>query len=235
MIVVQIVTFLGIVFVLRKLLYAETAKEVGRLRELKNEASLEQRELQKKIEGAENVYREKMMEAKRDIQKMRAKSEEDIAVERQKIVNDAKKEAEGVVNAAFNAKEKIKEEITVNMRKNLPKMVSRLFKEALSSRARDIVHKELVKETVEQLEKMEKSKFNNNIKEITITVPYALDNKDKKQIETLVSRKKGYAVKLTEKEDKKIVAGVIVSLGTFIVDGSLTDRLKQIEEKSTFS
>ena len=167
MIVVQIITFLGIVFVLRKLLYTETAKEVGRLKELKNEASLQQRELQKKIEGAENVYREKMMEAKRDIQKIRAKSEENIAMERQKIVNEAKKEAEGVMNTAFNAKEKIKEEITVNMRKNLPKMASRILIEALSSKARDIVHKELVKEAVEQLEKMEKVKFNNKIKEIT--------------------------------------------------------------------
>jgi len=231
MIVIQVVTFLGIVFVLRKLLYTETAKEVGRLRELKNEVSLQQRELQKKIEDAENIYKEKMLEAKRDIQQMRLKAEEDVRLESQKIVNEAKKESEEITRAVLNAKEKIKEEIAMNMRKSLPKMASRIFKEVLSFQARGIVHKELMKEVVEKIEKMEKEKFKNNTGEITITVPHALDKKDKKQIETLISEKRGCRVNLKEKEDKKIVAGIIIDLGTFMIDGSLADRLNQIEER----
>ncbi len=43
LIIVQVVTFVAIVFVLRKLLYSESAKETLRLKKLKEETSQKQK------------------------------------------------------------------------------------------------------------------------------------------------------------------------------------------------
>ena len=69
LIVIQAVTFIVIILVLKKLLYSETAKEADRLRLLKDEFAHKEKELQVKIDVAKKDAVEKIARAEQDAQK----------------------------------------------------------------------------------------------------------------------------------------------------------------------
>ncbi|MBL7069366.1 MAG: F0F1 ATP synthase subunit delta [Candidatus Omnitrophica bacterium] len=229
LIIIQVVTFLAIVLVLRKLLYTETAREAKRLRVLKEETTQRQRELNEKIEAAEKAYREKLAQAEEEVRRLRAKSEEEMAEQRRKIIKRAKEEAEQILEAALNAKEKIREEARLQMEEKIPAKVVLVFKEVLSDEAKEITHKELVNKVIAEVERLDKSKFKVDAKKGELILAYPLERSEKNRLVSSVSDKLGHKIELDEKEDKKLIAGVVLKLGRFVIDGSLENNLKHIK------
>ena len=231
LIIIQITTFLLIVFVLRKLLYTETAKEVKRLKILRDENTRKQGELQQKIDASEKAYGEKIAAAEEEIRGLRRKAEDEVSQEKKKIIGKAKNESEDILKAAFNAKEKIREEAFFHMEKKAPLLASKIFKEILSSEVKKAIHKELVKRVIEEIKQIEKSKFKVKTKMGEIISAYSLEKNEKSQLVSLIFEKIGHKVEFNEKEDKGLTAGVVINLGTLVIDGSLENRLKQVENR----
>jgi len=230
LIILQVVTFLAIVLFLKKLLYTETRKETQRLQGLNEQYVKKQEELQRKIDAAENAYREKMSAAEEDIRKLRIKTEEELQRMRKDKADQAKDEAEEIIKSALGTKDKIREEIALQMRDNAPGLACRIFKEILSDEAGRIVHKELVAEVISKIKQMEKFGFKIKVKKAELISAYPLDKREKNEITSSVSSKLGYKVSFDEKKDAGLIAGVIVKLDTLLIDGSLNSRLKRIEE-----
>lgn len=228
LVIVQVVTFVAIVFVLRKLLYSESVKEALRLKKLKEETALKQQELQQKIDAAQDAYKEKMMEAEEVSRAYHLKSKEEAQELKKQILDKANEEAEQIVRSAFNAKEKMREEIVEEMRKRMPMLISRIFKEFLSPAVRDMAHKELVRDVIDKIKKAEKITLKSKVDKGEIVSARPLSDNDKSEIETLIRNNLGYEVSLRGKEDSELVAGVIIKFGTILIDGSLDNRLKQV-------
>jgi F-type H+-transporting ATPase subunit b len=229
MIIIQVVTFLTIVFVLRKLLYSESSKEIVKLRQLKEETSLKQKELQQKIEAAESAYRMKITEAEDKIRLLSVKSGEEAEELRKEMLSGAKAEAEGIVKSALNTKEKIREEISIEMHKKVPVIALRIFKEILSPGVREMAHKELIRDVINKIKNTEKTVFKFKVDKGEIVSAYPLSKGDKQEIVELIHVSLGYEVPLHETEDSKLIAGIVIKLGTILIDGSLDSRLKQVE------
>ncbi len=231
LVVIQIITFAAIVFALRKLLYVETAKETERLKKLKQEAAARQKELTQKIEAAENAYREKVAMAEEHIRSFRLKAEEQAEEMKKNVLDKAERESERILNAATNAREKMREEIALEMRKKAPEAASHIFTEVLSDKTKLIAHKELVKEVESVVKKIDDAKFNLKIEKGELDSAYPLDKNEKIRLSSLVIERLGHKITFEEKIDKNLVAGVVIRLGTLVIDGSLENRLKQIEER----
>jgi len=217
------------VFVLKRLLYTETTKEAIRLRALKAENAVKQKELNEKISLAETAYKDKLTKAEEEAQGIATLAEEKTQEMRKKILDEAKEEAERIVRIAFNKKEKIREEVTVEMQKKLPKMASRIFKEALMPEAKKVIHEDLIKELTVHIEKIEKSKFSVKVKKGELISAYPLEGSQRTKLTSGVSLKVGHKIDFEETEDKKLIAGALIRLGTLVIDGSLENRLRQIE------
>lgn len=230
LIIIQFITFLAIVFVLRKLLYTETAKEARRLKIITEENSKKQRELREKIEAAEGAYQEKLRSAKEDIRGLQAKADAEIETTRKDMIDKAKEESERIINAAINAKGKIRDEINLEMQKKVPALASRIVREILSPRVKETVHKELIKGVNDAIGNIEKSRFKIKVKKGEITSAYPVEKNEKNTLLSAVFQKLGYKIPFDEKEDGKLVAGVVIRLGTLVIDGSLENRLKQVEK-----
>jgi F0F1-type ATP synthase delta subunit len=138
------------------------------------------------------------------------------------------------VKSAFNAKEKIREEIGEEMRRKAPILASRVFREVLSPEVREAVHKELVRDVIDKIRNTEKTAFKSKVEKGEIISAYPLLKNDKLVIESLIHDNLGYQIPLYETEDVQIVAGIIIKLGTTLIDGSLNNRLKQVERGLEF-
>jgi len=230
LIIIQIVTFFAIVFVLRKLLYSESAKECLRLRELKTETALKQKELQEKIDAAGSAYKEKIKKAEEEVRRLRAKLEQETEEMRKKILLKAKDDSEHIIRSAFNAKEKMREEIALEMRRNAPLLASRILKEILSSDVAVALHRELIKDVIGSIKKMPAATLKTAADKAEMISAHALKKDEKNDIESLLREKTGHEVTLHEKEDPKLVAGIIIKVGTILIDGSLDNRLRQTQK-----
>jgi F-type H+-transporting ATPase subunit b len=231
LVVVQVVTFIAIVFVLRKLLYSESSKEAIRLRKLKEETALKHRELQQKIDEAEDAYKEKIAEAEAKARAFYIKAETEAEELKKEILEKAKEDAEQIVKSAFNAKEKMREEIVEEMRRKAPLLASRIFKGVLSPEVQQMAHRELVRDVIDKIRKTDKTAFKSKVDKGEIISAYPLSKNDRLVIESLIHDSLGYQIPLYEQEDSQLAAGILIKLGTILIDGSLNNRLKQVERE----
>ena len=231
LVIIQIVTFAIIVVVLRKLLYSETAKEAQRLKKLKDEFSRKEKELLIKIDEARKDAQEKIAKAEEDARKFREAKEKEAQDLKDQIVAKARDRAEDMIKAAINSKEKIREEIELEMKNRVPAAAVRIFKETLPPHAQELMHDELIEEVIAKVKKLEKSTFKMKVEKGEILSPYPLKKGDKEKILSAISERAGRDISLVEKEEKGLVAGVIVKLGSLVIDGSLENKLRQVEER----
>ncbi len=230
MVFLHVMTFLAIVFALRRLLYTESVRETRRLRELKEEAFLKQRELDEKIREAGAVYTERVRKASEDISRLKAKAEAEIEQMRSHIIEEAEREADRIIKAAFNAKEKMCEEIAAGLKKKAPELAVQIFERLLSERVKLLIHRELVAELVVSLKEME-SEFSTSVDTAEVCCAYPLLSEEVNSIEEALALRVGHKVSLDVKEDKQIVAGVVLRVGSLEIDGDLNTRLAKIEEE----
>ncbi|MDO8525377.1 MAG: F0F1 ATP synthase subunit delta [Candidatus Omnitrophota bacterium] len=231
LIVIQVIAFVIIVVVLKKLLYTETARESDRLKKLKEEFAVKERELQVKIESAEANAAAKIAKSEEDARNFRAGKEKETESLREEIIRKARERAEETIKAAINSKEKIREEIELEMKKKIPVLANSIFKYVLSAAAAELMHNELIEELASRVKKLDNSAFKIKTERGELLSAYPLKKSDSEKIAAAISAKAGHAVSLSEKEDKGLIAGIIVKLGAIVIDGSLENKLKQAEER----
>ena len=231
LVMIQIVTFVAIILVLRKLLYAETARETGRLRALTEENSQKERDLAAKIKTAEAAYAEKVAKAEEDIKGKRADANKEIEELTRSASAKAKEEADRIVRVAVNARDKMRDEAANEMRDKIPSLASHIFRDFLSAKVRQATHSELLKEVISEVKKTDKTAFRIKAKKGELISAFPLAGSEKSALLSAVLKKLGRKVPMETKEDKNLVAGVVIKLDTLIIDGSLENRLRQLEQK----
>ena len=231
LVIIQVITFVIIVVTLRKLLYSETAKESARLKLLRDEFSRKEKELQLKIEAAKKDAEEKIAKAEEEARRYRESKEREADDAKETIIAKARDRAEEMIKAAINSKEKIKEEIHLELKGKIPVAAVRIFKEALPEPAREIMHDELVEDVIAKVKKLEKAMFKTKTEKGELLTPIPLKKQDKEKVLSAINEKTGHMVTLTEKEDASLIAGIIIKMGALVIDGSLENKLKQMGDK----
>ncbi|MDD5428351.1 MAG: F0F1 ATP synthase subunit delta [Candidatus Omnitrophica bacterium] len=231
LIIIQIITFLIILIVLKKLLYTETAKEIERLKKLKEEFTHKEKELQVRIASTQESITQKMAKAEEDVRIYREAKKKEAESLKQEILAGARDRAEETIKAAVNSREKIREEIMLEMKGRLPAAAAGIFKEALSAEMVEFVHGRLVSEAVSRIKKMDKNILKGKSGKGELISAYPLKKSERDNILSAVSERAGREAALAERDDKALIAGVIVKFGSLVIDGSLENRLKQAEER----
>ena len=94
-----------------------------------------------------------------------------------------------------------------------------------------MTHKELVRDVIEKIKRLEKTTFKTPVDHGEIVAAYPLSTADRSEIESVIRLGLGYEVPLTEKKDDKIAGGIVIKLGSIMIDGSLENRMRQAERE----
>jgi F-type H+-transporting ATPase subunit b len=227
LIIVQVVTFIALVFVLRKLLFTEASSQVKRLKALNAENEKKQEELKKKIEGQEAEYNARIKKAEDDAGRVKEEAMKEIEAQRSQAQERAKEEAEKIISQARNNKEKMREEIRAELEEKATHFACSLVKEAFEEKTFENAHNELFSGVTGGLEQIDEKKISHKVTAAEITTAFPLGAQERDKIKKVLSTKAGRALELKEKEDKALIAGVIIKIGDLIIDGSLANRLEE--------
>lgn len=230
LVIIQAITFIALVFSLRKIMYSTSFAEVKRLQQLTQESAKKSQELAEKIEEAERHYREKTENAEAEAKNIKAQAEKEAGKIKEEIVNKARQESDHIVNRALNSKERVREEIRQEVRDECIKLFSRIISEILGSKNQKLLQEGLISDIVQEIEKTDSAKLTTASDKGELLTAQRIDKDRKEQIERILVKKIGKEISLEEKLDENIIAGIVIKLGSLLIDGSLSGKLKEAAE-----
>ena len=235
LVLIQIITFLAIIFALRKLLYTQSAEEIKRLQELNRESGRRLQELNEKIKESEEKKREKIKEAEEEAKRLREEAEEEARRLKEEILSKAKEERERIIELALRNKERLREEIAEDMRARTGEVFAEVLAQIIPEQMMRAGHKEMSKEFLRDIERLESAHFSNlQVEKADLVSAYPLEEREAERIVQVLCRKTGYNLSLEKKVDKRILAGLKVRLGSLVIENTLLSRLKKAIEKISY-
>ncbi len=142
-------------------------------------------------------------------------------------------EREKLINEAVETRDKIRHEIMAEMEDRAIQHSKDLIAEFLSSEMQKLLHEALVKELIQGLDEARIDQFQIQAEGAELRTAQALGSQEKNRIQNILKEKIKKEVKLKEEVDPTLLGGLILRLGTFVIDGSFTNRLKEAASRLT--
>jgi len=228
LIIIQVVTFIALIIVLRILFHGQLDSALKRLKHLYEENLIKEEELKKKIEDI-GVEREKELLKTRELAAAIIKDAKGKAEKAgEDAVLRAKEEAKRVLDHADGETEKIKDNMTARAHEKAIELSVEMLKAAFTGQGKEALQHELLSELIDEIRKIAKEKFTVKTKRITILSAQALKTDEKSKLAHILKDKMGGAIDIDESVDKDIIAGLIIKIGSLTIDGSIRNKLRKV-------
>lgn len=241
MILVQIITFAGLAMVLHRFLMSTSLGETKRLQQLNEENAQKARELADRITDAEDEYREKTAQAQQEIKEMKAAAKKEMAELKEVMAAKGKAEADRMISQALSAKKEMRAEIEEEMKDKSVAFSYKILQRILSADEQKLVHDGLLDNLFQELAGLEKERLQTGgfrtepEKKVGVKTAHPLSPGQKEKLESVLSAQLEQKVVVQAVMDKEIMAGVVITLDSLIIDGSLAERLRKAAESVRYS
>jgi F0F1-type ATP synthase membrane subunit b/b' len=200
------------------------------LQQLNDENAKKAQELAARIADAEKEYREKTLQADEEIRVLKAKAKKEIEALKETIIAKGKAEGDRIVTQALNARDEIRAEIEEQMHEKAVEISRRIFAKVLGSDEQKLVHDGLLDNVIQELRQIDQDRLKDvdlqgeSKGKAEVKTPHPLTAQQKEQLETVLSSRLGKKITVEEAIEKDIIAGIIIALGSFVIDGSFSAR-----------
>ena len=225
--IIQVVVFVVIVVVLKRILLSDTMNAVERLRQVEAEVRRKEESIRQEIEQHEKDFQQKSAEAREKMEREREASERELGKLKESMLNDAKRESERIIGEAQINKEKTRREIFEEMANTAVDFSRQIFDLVFSDKIGSAINRQFVDELIEALEGIDESTVTVEGGEREFVASHPLDADQKKRLEEVLSRKFGTEIRVSEKVDPKLLAGLVLRMGGLEIDGSLINRFQE--------
>ena len=225
LIIIQIVTFIGLIIILRLLFYGQVNSALARLKKLYEDNLMKEEELTRQLEEAK-LEKEKAItaareEASRIVKEARERSEK-IALD---VESRSKTEVVAMLEHAKAETEKLKDEMLIKSREKAIELSQEMLKLTFTGQGRAALQHQLLSELIDEIKDIDKAKFTIRTGDVKAYSAQPLGADERTRLTHILKEKLGISVKIEESVDKEIIAGLIIKIGALTIDGSLRNRL----------
>jgi F0F1-type ATP synthase membrane subunit b/b' len=232
-VVLLIVIVSGVlIFTLVKVFSSFTQSAIQRLEGVHQQLLEKQKDLTGKIEAAEKDYAAKKEEGDQIADKLKTDAVEEARKKADEIRAKAKAEGEEIIGKAHASAEKNAHDIEVEVRAKMTDRAAELVHSALSENTFKILHRTLTKEFIDSGKDMDLTSVGKHIEQLIVKTPMELTKEETLLIEAFVKGRLNRSIKIDIIEDKSILAGIIFQFGTLLIDGSLSNMIKETANKA---
>lgn len=227
-IVVQIIFFVGLLWILRNVLGKHASSTTQRLQQLTQEHVTKEAELKRRLEEADRKYQEQLAKAKQEIEKLRAQGLQEVELAKRKIIEEAHQEGERIVNKAIETRDAMRAEIERSFDQRAinkaAELIQSVLPEALCREAQSIWLEELLNQGLPQALEMGNQII---VSQVQVVSAYELTEDQVVMIERRLKELLGQSVEVEHHADRDLIAGIIVNLGAVVLNGSLSAKLEE--------
>jgi len=225
-VIVQTVIFVIIFFVLRNMLIKNTTSAVNRLKLTDAENTRRLAEMKKKIEDLEREYELKQGSLPEELEKRREQAKKKTEEERDKILADTREEGKRILEAATRKKNKAEQEIEKELQTRATTLAGTLVQGIFSKSLKSGVNEKLVDELLQEVESMEMGHVPASTREVEIILSKPLRADQMKKLKNVLQSKLTHPVEIRETIRKGMSGGLILNVGSLVVDGSLENLIQ---------
>lgn len=226
---IQLIIFLVLILLLRRIILSASASEMKRLRDLSLENERKAQKLAKEAEKAEKEYQRKVAMSDAEMKKLKSSMQEEAQAQKEEMLKQAREESEKIVKQAMSARENMRKEMQDQLRDQSIDLACSLVSEVLTQEKMKWFHDGLVKEIIDAMGELDPAHFQgiNTSEPIQVHTPYELTAGDLKQLQKSIEKYVDGAVTLDQVVDKDVIAGITLTAGSLHLDGSLAGKLRQ--------
>lgn len=228
LILIQLVTFVVIILVLRLLFGTQLKSALNRLQILQQESMEKEEILNKEIERArtqsQNEIARSKEEARLIIEAAKKKSE--------KIQQEASERSDIQCQKALaDAVEKAKRresEILSQVEAKAVALADELIRQIFTAKSQEAFHHQLIDDLLEEMEKIDPVRLTSEAVSAEVLTPLPLSQEEGGRLSALLNSKINHPISLEIKIDESLVMGLVIRLGGLVVDGSFRNKLDKI-------
>lgn len=228
LILIQAVTFVFIVLFLRWLLRSHIGSALKRLQRLTQENLEKRKVLKEELEMAKREIAAEIERGRHEAEGIKEQARGDAEKNRGDILAKAKKEAKKLISEAVRDAQRKKSELTLEMQGKAVYLAMDMIKYIFTEQGRENLHIQLIEELICEIEKLEKEKIKTEGNQAEVICAFVLPDEQKKRLKEVLTSKLNKNITLAEKVDKEIIAGLIIKLKGFVIDGSIKNKLKRV-------
>ncbi len=227
-IALQVLLFVGLIYVFRRLITQDVTQATRHLEELGQEYNEKEKKINKLLDEAEAKADTLISQAQAEAGKQKSQILEEAEKEKEKIILEARTHSEQIIQQAERARQQLISEIEERIAKDAGTKAGELIQNTLPEEFRKMVHSHWVEELIESgLGKPERLHIPEDATEISITSAFALEDEQRKKILKKLKDVLGRELVIKEKVDPQEVAGIVINIGSLVWDGSLKNKIRE--------
>jgi F-type H+-transporting ATPase subunit b len=225
--VTYVCVLVATVFIIKRLLLSDTAQAVNKIKQVETEVRKKEEAIRREIEEHEKEFAKKKADAEADLQKRKEDSEKEVGRMRDQVLSDAKKEAERLLDQAKKNEEKLRKQIAQEMEEKAVDYGIQVLKLVFSEKMNEHLNKTFIDELLDALGEVDSSSITVDASEVQFSSSHPMLPEQKERLEKLLAEKFNVNIKVNEKIQKELIAGLVFKLGSLEIDGSLSNRLQE--------
>ena len=225
---IQVVTFIALVVALRMLFARQLNAALQRLQSLQEEAMVKEAQLREELERAKQeriAEAEKGREeakalleaAQRSVETLRANAEEQAKQDSQKLLAKGKEEVE-TMRASLSSQ----------IETGAVALSTQMIQYALTQRNTEEFQRHILEELIQDIEALGKDRFPVQATTALVISSAPLTTEAQHRLRQVLSEKLETDVTLDARVDPALITGLVVQVGSLVIDGSLKNKLRKV-------
>ncbi len=228
LIVLQVIVFAGLIFMLKRIITRNVTSATKHLEKLDQEYRKKEDEVNRRLEEVKQKSREMLENARQEAERLKNQIVKEAEQEKNNILKEARLRSNEIIEQADKSKELLISEINERITRQATEKACELIQDALPDKFKEDVHKQWVEELVRDgFSRLENLDVSEDIKEVKVTSPLIIKEKEREMITQKLKSILGRDISVIEETDPKLIAGIVVSIGGLVLDGSLRNKIRE--------
>lgn len=230
---VLVLAGLGLMVIFHQFTVREMSRNTAHLQALSQEYIKKQEELRSRIAEGDKHYREQLEITKAELDRMKTQAMAETEAMRQQILNQARQESEQLIQKSLESKEALKRELELSMQQRVLESAQDLARQSLSEELKQAIQALWLDELINQgLSEVPAIASKEKVSEAHIACAVALTADQKSRLQKRLEKLTGKPMTIQESVDPQLLAGLMITLGHTVLDGSLRSRLERAARQS---
>ncbi|MBM3244404.1 MAG: hypothetical protein FJZ15_01245 [Candidatus Omnitrophica bacterium] len=225
--IIQLITFVAIIVVMRVLFYKHVNSALSRLRQLQEEALIKESQIKEELDRIKQERLAEVERGKLEAKKIIEAAKKDGDNLRSKVESLAKEESQKIISFGQDEVQKMKQELMSGLKQKAVDLSIEMIKYTFTNKGMESLQHELMDELIAEIDSIDKERFAVKTDKVGVVSSSQLSSNEKSRLVDVLSRKLGSQVVLEEKIDPGIISGFVIQMNEFIIDGSLKNKLNK--------
>jgi len=228
LILFQVLFFAGLIFMLKRMLTQNVASATKHLDELNQDYTKKEEKATRQLEDAGKKAQEIIAKATEEAENLKGRIIKESNNEGDEIVKEARAKSDEIVQQADKVRQRLISEIEERVVNEAINRACELIQHTLPEQLKRDTHSQWVEELIANgFAKLERLRIPPDIREVKIVSAFKLNEIQHKAISKKLKDALGHEAALKEEVDSKIVAGLVINIGSIVLDGSLKNKIQE--------